>query len=66
MGGRHGLTPKLAGALRRDTVIVQPGAPPRRVEYRLAPPKYTERRRSRPGGGRKRARAVMAPRRARG
>jgi hypothetical protein len=33
-----------------------------RIEPRMAPPKYTERRRSKPGTGNKRARGVMAPR----
>ena len=33
-----------------------------RIELRLAPPKYTERRRSKPGTGNKRARGVMAAR----
>jgi hypothetical protein len=33
-----------------------------RIEPRLAPPKYTERRRGKPGSGHKRPRAAMAPR----
>ena len=40
------------------------GMPPtKRIELHMAPPKYTERRRSKPGSGHKRARNVMAPRR---
>lgn len=53
---------KVKVGLRHDTTIDEPGVPPRRVEVRLAPPKYTERRRGTPGSGRKRARAVMSQR----
>jgi hypothetical protein len=48
--------------LRRDSMILEPGTPARRVEVRLAPPKYTERRRGKPGSGHKRVRAVMSQR----
>jgi hypothetical protein len=33
---------------------------PRRLEYRVAPPKQAERQHARPGAGIKRARAVMS------
>ena len=49
-------------AVRRDTTLLQSTKTARRVEPRLAPPKYTERRRARPGAGIKRSRASMAPR----
>lgn len=48
-------------AVRRGTTMLESDTR-RRVEYRLAPPKYTERRRGRPGSGRKRSRANMLPR----
>ena len=47
-------------AVRRDTTLLQSGTP-RRVETRMAPPKYAERRHAKPGAGIKRARAAMAP-----
>jgi hypothetical protein len=53
---------KVKVGLRHDSTIIEPGTPPRRVEVRLAPPRYTERRRGTPGSGRKRARAAMSPR----
>jgi hypothetical protein len=46
-------------AVRRDTTLVQSDIP-RRVESRLAPPRYTERRHARPGAGIKRSRASMS------
>lgn len=48
-------------AVRRDTMLLQSEIP-RRVETRMAPPRYTERRRARPGAGIKRSRASMARR----
>jgi hypothetical protein len=48
-------------AVRRDTMLIQSDQP-RRVETRMAPPRYTERRRAKPGAGIKRSRAAMAPR----
>jgi hypothetical protein len=48
-------------AVRRDTMLIQSDQP-RRVETRMAPPRYTERRRAKPGAGIKRARAAMSPR----
>jgi hypothetical protein len=56
-----GKTPNAKVALRRDSMMLE-GDAGRRVESRLAPPKYTERRRTRPGAGRKRSRASMLPR----
>ena len=47
-------------AVRRDTTLLQSGTP-RRVETRMAPPRYAERRHAKPGAGIKRARAAMAP-----
>ena len=47
-------------AVRRDTTLLQ-SETPRRVESRMAPPRYTERRRAKPGAGIKRARGVMVP-----
>ena len=41
---------------RRDTPTTK------RIEPRLAPPKYAERQQSTPGSGHKRARGVMTPR----
>jgi hypothetical protein len=46
-------------AIRRDTTLVQSNRP-RRVESRMAPPKYAERRHAKPGAGIKRSRASMA------
>lgn len=51
---------KVKVGLRRDTTLIEPDAPPRRIDVRMAPPKYTERRRGTPGSGRKRGRAVMS------
>jgi hypothetical protein len=48
-------------AVRRDTMLIQSDRP-RRVESRMAPPPYTERRRAKPGAGIKRSRASMARR----
>jgi hypothetical protein len=47
--------------VRHGSTLLQTDRP-RRIEIHLAPPKYTERRRARPGAGIKRARGVMAPR----
>lgn len=47
--------------VRRDTTLVQ-GKELRRVETRMAPPRYAERRHARPGAGIKRSRANMAAR----
>jgi hypothetical protein len=47
-------------AVRRDTTLIQ-STRRRRVESRMAPPKYTERRHAKPGAGIKRSRASMAP-----
>jgi hypothetical protein len=47
-------------ALRRDTTLFQSDQP-RRVETRMAPPRYAERRHAKPGAGIKRSRANMAP-----
>jgi hypothetical protein len=52
-------------ALRRDTTLIQSPVP-RRVEPRLAPPRYAERRHAKPGAGIKRSRGVMTPRSRRG
>lgn len=48
-------------AIRRGSTLIESKVP-RRVETRMAPPKYTERRRAKPGAGIKRSRANMAPR----
>jgi hypothetical protein len=48
-------------AIRRDSTLIQ-STSPRRVESRMAPPKYAERRHAKPGAGIKRSRASMAPR----
>ena len=48
-------------AVRRDTMLIQ-SETPRRVETRMAPPRYTERRRAKPGAGIKRSRASMSAR----
>jgi hypothetical protein len=47
-------------AVRRDTTLLQ-SETPRRIESRMAPPRYTERRQAKPGAGIKRARGVMVP-----
>ena len=47
---------------RRSQDVPQPKprrGEPRKPEFRLAPPKYAERRHARPGAGIKRARGVM-------
>jgi hypothetical protein len=49
-------------AVRRDTTLLESTKTAGRVEPRLAPPKYTERRRAKPGAGIKRSRASMTPR----
>ena len=46
-------------AFRRDATLVQSDQP-RRVETRMAPPRYAERRHAKPGAGIKRSRANMA------
>lgn len=48
-------------AYRRGSTLIESEVP-RRVETRMAPPKYAERRRAKPGAGIKRSRANMAPR----
>jgi hypothetical protein len=48
-------------AVRKGTTLVQSDVP-RRVESRLAPPRYAERQHARPGAGIKRSRAAMSPR----
>ena len=48
------------GALRRGTMLMQSQISQRRVEPRLAPPKYAERQHARPGAGIKRSRAAMS------
>ena len=48
-------------AIRRGSTLIESKVP-RRIENRMAPPKYTERRRAKPGAGIKRSRANMAPR----
>ena len=48
-------------AVRRDTTLVQ-WEVPRRVETRMAPPRYAERQHARPGAGIKRARGTMSSR----
>jgi hypothetical protein len=46
-------------AFRRDATLIQSDQP-RRVETRMAPPRYAERRHAKPGAGIKRSRANMA------
>ena len=53
---------KVKVGLRRRTTFVEPGVPTRRVDVHVAPPRYTERRRGKPGAGHKRGRAVMSAR----
>lgn len=43
-------------AIRRDAMLLQ-SPTPRRIESRMAPPKYAERRHARPGAGIKLSRA---------
>ena len=47
-------------AVRRGTTLLQSDRP-RRVETRMAPPRYAERRHAKSGAGIKRSRANMAP-----
>jgi hypothetical protein len=54
---RRGRTAKVA--VRRGTTMLESDRP-RRLEYRVAPPKQAERQHARPGAGIKRARAVMS------
>jgi hypothetical protein len=49
-------------AIRRGATLLETGRHARPMETRLAPPRYTERRRARPGAGIKRSRAAMAKR----
>jgi hypothetical protein len=49
-------------AVRRDSMLLQSEAARHVEPPRLAPPRYTERRRARPGAGIKRSRANMSPR----
>ena len=49
-------------AVRRDTTLLQSEQARRIDRPRLAPPRYAERRRARPGAGIKRSRANMAQR----
>ena len=60
---RQLLKPKSKGkiAVRRGTTLLEAEIP-RRVESRMAPPRYAERRHARPGAGIKRSRAIMTPR----
>jgi hypothetical protein len=53
--------PSAKVALRRGSTLIQSDQP-RRVETRMAPPRYAERRHAKPGAGIKRSRANMAPR----
>lgn len=46
-------------AVRRDTTLLQSDIP-RRIETRMAPPRYAERQHARPGAGIKRSRANMS------
>jgi hypothetical protein len=48
-------------AVRRDTTLLQSDIP-RRIETRMAPPRYAERQHARPGAGVKRSRASMSRR----
>ena len=57
-GAQGGRTVKVA--LRHGATVFESDQP-RRVEVRMAPPKYAERRHARPGSGIKRARGVMQP-----
>lgn len=53
--------PSAKAAIRRGSTLIQSDRP-RRVETRMAPPRYAERRHAKPGAGIKRSRANMAPR----
>ena len=48
-------------AFRKGSTLIESEVP-RRVETRMAPPKYAERRHAKPGAGIKRSRASMARR----
>jgi hypothetical protein len=54
---RGGRTVKVA--LRRGASAYESDQP-RRIDVRMAPPRYAERRHARPGSGIKKARAVMS------
>jgi hypothetical protein len=47
--------------VRRGTMLLESTKMAGRVETRMAPPRYAERRHARPGAGIKRSRATMAP-----
>ena len=47
-------------AVRRSTMLLETDRRPRRMETRMAPPRYTERQHAKPGAGIKRSRAAMA------
>ena len=49
-------------AIKRDITLLESSRTARRVEFRMAPPRYAERRHARPGAGIKCSRASMAPR----
>jgi hypothetical protein len=53
--------PRAKAAVRRGTMLLETDRR-RRMEPRLAPPRYAERRHARPGAGIKRSRANMTPR----
>jgi len=48
-------------AVRRGTMLLETDRR-RRMEFRLAPPRYAERQHAKPGAGIKRSRAAMAQR----
>jgi hypothetical protein len=48
-------------AVHRGTTLLESTKTAGHVEPRMAPPRYTERRRAKPGAGIKRSRANMAP-----
>jgi hypothetical protein len=45
---------------QRSAKALSKSAPPRRIDNRMAPPKYAERRHAKPGAGVKRSRASMS------
>jgi hypothetical protein len=49
-------------AVRRGNTLLESTKTARRIETRMAPPRYAERHHARPGAGIKRSRANMAPR----
>jgi hypothetical protein len=53
--------PSATAAVRRGTTLLQSDVP-RRLETRMAPPRYAERQHARPGAGIKRSRANMSQR----